>query len=271
VERLRAALPFARIRIETDAVAAAKGALRDEDGIVAALGTGSVFAAQRGGEVRQIGGWGLVLGDEGSGLFFKVSAKLDAALVFSPFHIYGLMELRGQLRLFIISISAWATLQVDAPDPVIVDGHACASIDLFFFEISGCIDIHVGPDQPALLEPPPLVDGMVLQSRSPALVQGQGTDRPIDAKLIDALAVGAVSADKNDPALKDLARVPIDAVPLLKLHAAPSEKGCATFTLPLDQPPRRFLVCSSELIEGDVPEAGVVYVRREGGRAIGGA
>jgi glucosamine kinase len=67
VERLRAALPFARIRIETDAVAAAKGALRDEDGIVAALGTGSVFAAQRGGAVRQIGGWGLVLGDEGSG------------------------------------------------------------------------------------------------------------------------------------------------------------------------------------------------------------
>lgn len=67
VERLRAALPFASARIETDAVAAAKGALREEDGIVAALGTGSVFAVQRGGTVRQIGGWGLVLGDEGSG------------------------------------------------------------------------------------------------------------------------------------------------------------------------------------------------------------
>jgi glucosamine kinase len=66
VERLRGALPFAA-RIETDGVAAVKGALHDEDGIVAALGTGSVFGVQRGGEVRQIGGWGLVLGDEGSG------------------------------------------------------------------------------------------------------------------------------------------------------------------------------------------------------------
>jgi glucosamine kinase len=66
-ERLRANLPFARIRIETDAVAAVKGALGEGDGIVAALGTGSVFASQRGGQIRQVGGWGLILGDEGSG------------------------------------------------------------------------------------------------------------------------------------------------------------------------------------------------------------
>jgi glucosamine kinase len=60
-------LPFARVRLETDAVAAVKGALWGGDGIVAAIGTGSVFASQRDGAVRQIGGWGLVLGDEGSG------------------------------------------------------------------------------------------------------------------------------------------------------------------------------------------------------------
>lgn len=67
VARLRAALPFVRIRVETDAIAAVKGALGDRDGIVAAIGTGSVFASQIGGRIRQIGGWGLVLGDEGSG------------------------------------------------------------------------------------------------------------------------------------------------------------------------------------------------------------
>ena len=61
------ALPFARTRLETDAVTAVKGALAGEDGIVAALGTGSVFASQRGGVIRQIGGWGLILGDAGSG------------------------------------------------------------------------------------------------------------------------------------------------------------------------------------------------------------
>ncbi|MBP1804439.1 BadF/BadG/BcrA/BcrD ATPase family protein [Rubellimicrobium aerolatum] len=66
-ERLRAALPFAEARIVSDAVAAVKGALGERDGIVAALGTGSVFARQRGGAVRLIGGWGLILGDEASG------------------------------------------------------------------------------------------------------------------------------------------------------------------------------------------------------------
>jgi glucosamine kinase len=60
-------LPFARVRLETDAVTAVKGALWGGDGIVAAIGTGSVFASQRDGVIRQIGGWGLVLGDEGSG------------------------------------------------------------------------------------------------------------------------------------------------------------------------------------------------------------
>ena len=56
-DRLAQALPFARMAIETDAVTAVRGALGATDGIVAAVGTGSVFAAQRGGQVRQIGGW----------------------------------------------------------------------------------------------------------------------------------------------------------------------------------------------------------------------
>ena len=63
-DRLAHALPFARMAIETDAITAVRGALGATDGIVAAIGTGSVFAAQRGGQMRQIGGWGLVLGDE---------------------------------------------------------------------------------------------------------------------------------------------------------------------------------------------------------------
>jgi glucosamine kinase len=60
-------LPFAKIRLETDAMASVKGALGADDGIVAAMGTGTVFASQRNGVIRQIGGWGLILGDEGSG------------------------------------------------------------------------------------------------------------------------------------------------------------------------------------------------------------
>jgi glucosamine kinase len=74
VDRLREGLPFARLRVETDAIAAVKGALQGRDGIVAALGTGSVFARQTGGTIRQIGGWGLVLGDEGSGAWLGRAA-----------------------------------------------------------------------------------------------------------------------------------------------------------------------------------------------------
>lgn len=83
--RLRLALPFRRVRIETDAVAAAKGALGAEDGIVAAMGTGSVYAVQRGGVIRCHGGWGLVLGDEGSGAHLGRAALSRALLAVDGF------------------------------------------------------------------------------------------------------------------------------------------------------------------------------------------
>ena len=84
-EALRRVLPFARIKLETDAIAAVKGALRDRDGIVAALGTGSVFAVQVGGQIRQIGGWGLVLGDEGSGAWLGRALLRQALLAADGF------------------------------------------------------------------------------------------------------------------------------------------------------------------------------------------
>ncbi len=82
VGRFIEGLPFRHIRVETDAIAAVKGALQDNDGIVAAIGTGSVFARQTGGAIRQIGGWGLILGDEASGAWIGralLSATLGAA------------------------------------------------------------------------------------------------------------------------------------------------------------------------------------------------
>ncbi|MCZ0960404.1 BadF/BadG/BcrA/BcrD ATPase family protein [Paracoccus benzoatiresistens] len=66
-ERLAGLLPFARMQIVNDGVTAARGALGTQDGILAALGTGSVFAVQRGGDLRQVGGRGFLMGDEGSG------------------------------------------------------------------------------------------------------------------------------------------------------------------------------------------------------------
>ena len=65
-DRLAGLLPFARMQIVNDGITAARGALGSQDGILAALGTGSVFAIQRGGTIRQVGGRGFLMGDEGS-------------------------------------------------------------------------------------------------------------------------------------------------------------------------------------------------------------
>lgn len=76
--RLAGALPFARAQIVSDAITAARGALGAADGIVAAMGTGSVFAVSRGGVLRQYGGRGFVLGDEGSGAVLGRALLTDA-------------------------------------------------------------------------------------------------------------------------------------------------------------------------------------------------
>lgn len=60
-------LPFGRCKVLGDGEIAVAGALGSRDGIVAALGTGSVFTRQLAGAFTSIGGWGPVLGDEGGG------------------------------------------------------------------------------------------------------------------------------------------------------------------------------------------------------------
>lgn len=71
-------LPFGRSRVVHDAVTSVAGALGPADGVVAAIGTGSVFSRQRGGAVVSIGGWGLVLGDEASGAWIGRSVLAHA-------------------------------------------------------------------------------------------------------------------------------------------------------------------------------------------------
>ncbi|MDN5567872.1 MAG: ATPase [Paracoccus sp. (in: a-proteobacteria)] len=65
--RMRDRLPFARTLVVNDAVTATRGALGTADGILVAIGTGSVLAVQRAGELHQYGGRGFLMGDEGSG------------------------------------------------------------------------------------------------------------------------------------------------------------------------------------------------------------
>lgn len=79
-DQVAAALPFGRVVVESDAMVSLKGALGDADGITAAIGTGTVYGAQRGGKVRMTGGWGFQLGDHGSGAVLGRSLCSEALL-----------------------------------------------------------------------------------------------------------------------------------------------------------------------------------------------
>ncbi|MDB6182719.1 BadF/BadG/BcrA/BcrD ATPase family protein [Paracoccus fistulariae] len=94
-------LPFAQMQVVNDAITATRGALGPDDGILAAIGTGSVFAIQHGGQVQQFGGRGFLLGDEGSGavmgrkLLSDAMRAADGFLVMTPLLKSTLKRLGG--------------------------------------------------------------------------------------------------------------------------------------------------------------------------------
>ncbi len=66
-EKIAGRLPFAKCRISTDAFISLQGAIGDDDGTVAIIGTGSVFISRTGTASKVVGGWGFIVGDQGSG------------------------------------------------------------------------------------------------------------------------------------------------------------------------------------------------------------
>jgi large repetitive protein len=162
-------------------------------------------------------------GDTGVGLYLKVAGGFDAIISFGPFALAGKIRLEGELRLFIISIGASAELDVIAVPAAggglqtWIHGQVCGEVDFFFFSVSGCVDFTLG-DQPAVTHTPePLVSGVQLVSRSPALVEGSGTDRSIDGVLARAQQAGT-----NDPVPGP---VPLDAIPVVTFSVAPVVPG----------------------------------------------
>jgi glucosamine kinase len=75
VDYIKSRVPFANAELVSDGLIALQGALGDDDGAIAILGTGSVFMLRKGQDVQSIGGWGFKAGDFGSG------AKLGQALL----------------------------------------------------------------------------------------------------------------------------------------------------------------------------------------------
>ncbi|MDZ7294291.1 MAG: hypothetical protein ONB14_02565 [candidate division KSB1 bacterium] len=67
------------LTVDTDASIALAGAFPDGPGIIVIAGTGSIcFGKSASGEVVRCGGWGYLLGDEGSGYFLGREALLAA-------------------------------------------------------------------------------------------------------------------------------------------------------------------------------------------------
>ncbi len=65
--RLSDALNLSRLTVSDDSATTVAGALAGRNGVVGAIGTGSLFGATIDGETRYLGGWGLQLGDQASG------------------------------------------------------------------------------------------------------------------------------------------------------------------------------------------------------------
>ncbi|MEP7146290.1 MAG: BadF/BadG/BcrA/BcrD ATPase family protein [bacterium] len=60
-------LGFKNILITTDAMTALYGAFEGNEGIILISGTGSVLYGFSNGKINRVGGWGRIIGDEGSG------------------------------------------------------------------------------------------------------------------------------------------------------------------------------------------------------------
>jgi hypothetical protein len=179
-------------------------------------------------------GASVVLGDEGIGLFLKVSLRADIAVTFSPrLHLIGRVQLDGELRLFIISVGAHGKLDVEAPDPTFLKGEICGHVDFFFFSVEGCVTVEIGT-KPSPLDPPKIIRNVWLQSHAPVITAGQGGDRPIDASVGDAATVVA----NNSSSAETGPIVPIDSVPVIQFAVTPTlDPAMTTFTTPLVQPP----------------------------------
>ncbi|WP_411032601.1 BadF/BadG/BcrA/BcrD ATPase family protein [Shinella sp. BYT-45] len=79
-------LPFRHTDIDSDGLVALQGAIGDEDGAVAILGTGSIYMGRRNGTVRYIGGWGFTVGDLGGGARIGHALLQEALLAHDGVH-----------------------------------------------------------------------------------------------------------------------------------------------------------------------------------------
>lgn len=151
----------------------------------------------------------VLMGSEAVGLYFKAAAGFDALFSPDPLYVGGIIEVSGELRLWIISISASAKLVIifkDATGQLYVHGEVHGKVDFFFFSVEGSVELTIGTEPGK--EPPPvqdLVTGVGLVTRTiHVLLEGAAVGEPVDGVLAKAAESGDAPVD-----------VPIDAIPVL--------------------------------------------------------
>jgi len=191
-------------------------------------------------------GASIELGSRSMGLYATAELLVDAAVSFKPFFFVGTGEITGELCVFIVTIEVSGRADVEGPDPVWARLELCGSVKILGLPTPRrCVKLNFGSQRPALVAPD-LVSGVFLQSHAPVLTAGQATERPIDASLGNAVAVG-----NNLP----LPVVPIDTVLVVQMIGPPSVAGATSFTDAIATPPN--------LLAVGIPIGGDATVRYE--------
>jgi hypothetical protein len=164
-------------------------------------------------------------------LYLRIAAGFDVGIGFKPLLFAGRVFIDGELRLFVVSIEAHGQLifRSDSVD-TLLEGEICGRVSFFFFSVKGCVGFAIGTDPAAPPVPDPIRD-MILQSRSPALVEGTGVDRGIDNVLCHGTPDGSVPTAEfreGDNVVTRSVFVPIDTIPLIQFEVAPEVAPDAT-------------------------------------------
>ena len=157
-----------------------------------------------------------------SPIYLQLSASALVGLATHPLIMAGTGRFDGSLHLGPVSIGVEANiqLQVGPGSEMWADFHACASVDLFFFDLEGCVDVTVGGKTTTIPDPGewPLLrvslSDHLYRSSSDAAVDA--TDAPVvwpDAIPILQFAVGPASALSAASASQFLAQLTLPGQP----------------------------------------------------------
>ncbi|MFE2722195.1 hypothetical protein [Kitasatospora sp. NPDC059327] len=114
-----------------------------------------------------------------SPVWAELSAGAVAAVGSAPVFVAGSADVRGALHLgpFSLGLNSTLTLRLGPGDAKFAELKACGSIDLWLFELSGCVHLTFGDSKPVKPDPPadPLVSATVADFTGAAATDGTMT------------------------------------------------------------------------------------------------